>query len=136
MGSTPQYDLYAPNEIARAAGVPEADVIAALGGVRRFVGHSDAVRLGRQLERAAALRRGGDAIFPPGAPIPDASLFGIFSGAATLRRPAGVPLALSSTLHAGLIAFAIFLATFNLSSRAAVLKDDIRAEPMRLVFLA
>ena len=136
MGSTPQYDLYAPNEIARAAGVPEADVIAALGGVRRFVGHSDAVRLGRHLVRAAALRRGQDAGVPPGVVAPAGSLFGIFSGAAASRRPTGVPLALSSTLHASLIAFAIFLATFNLSPRAAVLRDDIRPDPMRLVFLA
>jgi len=136
MGSTPQYDLYAPNEIARAAGVPEADVIAALGGVRRFVGHSDAVRLGRHLVRAAALRHGQDAGVPPAAVTPAGSLFAIFSGAATSRRPTGVPLAVSSTLHAGLIAFAIFLATFNLSSRAAVLRDDIRPEPMRLVFLS
>ena len=58
MGSPTSYDLYSPGEIALAAGVPEADVLAALGGVRRFVGHADAVRLGRQLVRAAAAGRG------------------------------------------------------------------------------
>ena len=137
MGSTTPYDLYSPGEIARAADVPEADVIAALGGVRRFVGHSDAVRLGRHLARAAAVPRVQDAFVAAGAAIPAGSLFALFSNGAPLRRPTGVPLALSSTLHAGLIAFAVFLATFNLSSRAASFKPDDRpAEPMRLVFIA
>ena len=137
MGSTTPYDLYSPSEIARAAGVPEAEVIAALGGVSRFVGHSDAVRLGRQLARAAAVPRVQDAPVATGSAVPYASLFALFSNAVPSRRSTGVPLALSSTLHAGLIAFAVFLATFNLSSRAATLKTDDRpAEPMRLVFLA
>ena len=111
-------------------------MIAALGGVRRFVGHTDAVRLGRQLVRAAAVRRGQDPIVPIGAVPPTDSLFAIFSNAAVSRRPTGVPLALSSTLHASLIAFAVFLATFNLSPRAASLRDERPADPMRLVFLA
>src|SRR5262249_27297872 len=47
-----------------------------------------------------------------------------------------VPLAVSTTLHVALTAF-LFLATFNLAPRAAVLKaDDRPSEPMRLVFLA
>ena len=48
-----------------------------------------------------------------------------------------MPLALSSTLHASLIALAVFLATFDLSPRAASLRPDERpADPMRLVFVA
>jgi TonB family protein len=137
MGSTTPYDLYSPSEIARAAGVPEAEVIAALGGVRLFVGHADAVRLGRQLARAAAAPRIEDAPLAAGAAVPAASLFALFSDGVPSRRSTGVPLAVSSTLHAGLIAFAVFLATFNLSPRAATLKpDDGPAEPMRLVFIA
>jgi periplasmic protein TonB len=137
MGSQTPFDLYTPGEIALAAGVPEADVIAALGGVRRFVGHSDAVRLGRQLVRAATARQGQDTRLSTAALAPADSLFTLFSNASTSRRSAGVPLALSSTLHAGLIAFAVFLATFNLSSRAASLRPDDRpADPMRLVFIA
>jgi protein TonB len=137
MGSTTAYDLYSPGEIASAAGVLEADVIAALGGVRRFVGHADAVRIGRQLAHAAGVRTGRDAFVPAGAMAPAGSLFELFSDRAPRRRSAGVPLALSSTLHAGLIAFAVFLATFNLSSRAASLRaDDHPADPMRLVFVA
>jgi TonB family protein len=136
MRSTTPYDLYSPNEIARATGVPEADVIAALGGVRRSVGHSDAVRLGRQLARATGIRGGQDAVIATGAVGRTGSLFALFSDAAPSRRSTGVPLAVSSTLHAGLIAFAVF-ATFNLSSRAASLSaDDRPADPMRLVFIA
>ncbi len=137
MGSTTPYDLYSPGEIARAAGVPEAEVIAALGGVRRFVGHSDAVRLGRHLARGAAAPRVRDAFVATGAATtPAGPLFALFSSAVPSRRSTGVPLALSSTLHAGLIAFAV-LATFNLSSRAASLKPDDRpVEPMRLIFMA
>src|SRR5439155_5237456 len=52
-------------------------------------------------------------------------------------RKTGVPLAVSSTVHAGFIALAIFLATFGLNPRAASLRpDDRRADPMRLVFVA
>jgi periplasmic protein TonB len=136
MGHPPAYDLYSPGEIARAAGVSEADVIAALGGIRRFIGHSDAVRLGRHLARAAG-RHDQDTLVSPAPVTPAGSLFALFSTAAPSRRAAGVPLALSSTLHAGLIAFAVFLATLNLSPHAASLKTDERpADPMRLVFMA
>jgi protein TonB len=131
-------DFYAPREIAAAAGVSEADVLAALGGVPRFVSHADAVRIGRHL--VSAPRRAARPVESQAALGParksDTPLFSLFSEAAQSRRSAGVPLALSSTLHAGLIAFAVVLATFNLSPRAAVLVDDRPAEPMRLVFVA
>jgi protein TonB len=134
---TPSADFYAPREIAAAAGVSEADVLAALGGVRRFVSHADAVRIGRQL--ASAARRVARPVESPAAVgsarKSDASLFLLFSEVHS-RRSAGVPLAVSSTVHVGLIVFAVVLATFNLSPRAAVLVDDRPAEPMRLVFVA
>jgi len=132
-------DFYSPREIAAATGVPEADVVAALGGVRQLVGHADAVRIGRHL--AAAARRnarlaGSDAAVSPVRNADD-PLFSLFSETARSRRSAGVPLALSSTLHAGLIGFAVVLATFNFSPRAAsLLADDRTAEPMRLIFVA
>ena len=120
-------DLYSPGEIAQAAGVPEADVLAALGCARTLVPHAEAVRLGRIL----AQRGGGPR------PTAAGSLFGMFSDATPARRSTGVPLALSSTLHAGLIAVAVFIATFNLSPRAASLQPDDRpADQMRLVFVA
>src|SRR6266550_555768 len=132
----PAYDLYSPREIALAAGVPEADVIDAVGGdARQLVAHTDAVRLGRALVARASAAASAD----PDADTarPAATLFSLFSGAAPSRRPAGVPLAVSSTLHVGLIAAAIFIATFNLSPRAAALRtDDPPADPLRLVFVA
>jgi TonB family protein len=129
-------DSYSPREIALAAGVPERAVIAALGGVRQRVPHADAVRIGRQL--AAAGRTPGPAEPPVfgAAPALDGPLFSLFSDAARPRRSAGVPLALSSTLHAGLIAVGVFIATFNLAPRAASLPEERPAEPMRLVFVA
>jgi periplasmic protein TonB len=64
-------------------------------------------------------------------------LFSLFSGTARSTRSAGLPLALSSTLHASLIAFAVLLASLKLSPRAAsLIVDDRPAEPMRLVFVA
>ena len=126
MRSSSAHVVYSPVEIARAAGVPEADVKAALGRGRQLVAHDEAVRLGRMLvHRASGWREA------PG------SLFSIFSERAPARRSAGLPLALSSTVHAGVIAFALFLAAFDLSSRAATLQPDDRpADPMRLVFVA
>jgi TonB family protein len=130
-------DFYSPREIAAAAGVPEADVVTALGGVRGLLNHEDAVRLGRQLALAARRPR---AATPQSASLPAAKapgpLFSLFSESARAHRSTGVPLAVSSTLHAGVIVFAIFLASFNLSPRAASLSDDSPAEPMRLVFVA
>jgi TonB family protein len=137
-------DLYSPREIALAAGVPEADVIAALGATRHLIGHADAVRVGRMLayqatnrQRPAAPTVVRSSAPPPVRVSPDGPLFSLFDGAALSRRSAGLPLAVSSTLHAGVIAFAAFLATFNLSPRAAALRaDDRPADPMALVFIA
>src|SRR5687767_9160865 len=122
-------DLFSTREIALAAGVAEADVVAALGGARGLVGRVDAVRIGRMLVslQSQVASRQSAVVSRQSAP-----LFSLFTDAEPGRRKTGVPLALSSTLHAALIAFAVF-ATFNLSSRAEVLKDDDRpAEPMRL----
>ena len=130
-------DLYSPREIALAAGVPEADVLAALaaahGTSRRaadgrtvdaFVSHEEAVRIGRVLARAAARAAPGGATPEAGEPETH------------IPQSRGVPLAVSSALHAALVA-ALFLATFNLSPSAASLRPDDRpADPMRLVFLA
>ena len=126
MRSASAHHHYSPSEIARAAGVPVADVVVALGPARELIPHGEAVRLGRILvQRAGGARRG-----VPG------SLFSTFSDTAA-RRSTGVPLALSSTLHAGLIVFAVFIATFNLAPRAASLRPDDRpADLMRLVFVA
>src|SRR3954447_19848041 len=131
MRSASAQDSYTVREIALAAGVPDADVLAALGYSRALVPHAEAVQLGRMLVQRART-------FPAAGldSTPRASLFGMFSGGARGRRSTGVPLVLSSTLHASLIALGLFLATFDLTPRAASLRPDDRAEPMRLVFLA
>ena len=119
--------MYSPREIALAAGASEAQVVAALGGVDGYVRHADAVRIGQSLVAAARLRS---------LPAGTGRLFTLFSDGAPLGRSTGIPLAVSSTLHAGLFAVVIFLSTFNLAPRAAALKPDERpADPMRLVFL-
>jgi periplasmic protein TonB len=122
-------EVYSPREIALAAGVPEREVVAALGrGRHRYVLHSEAVRIGRML---AARRE--CAIAPPG-PNP---LFWMFSESQAGSRTNTVPLAVSSTLHIGLMAVVVFVATFNLVPRAATFTPENRpAEPMHLVFVA
>src|SRR6266567_456875 len=122
-------DVYSPREIALAAGVPEEQVVAALGGsVRTYVLHSEAVRVGRLLARRQVF---------PAVPAASHRLFALFSDAHGTSRPNPVPLALSSTLHVGAMLIGVFIATFNLAPRAATLPlDDRHADPMRLVFVA
>lgn len=137
MASMPASDLYSPREIALAAGVPEAQVLAALGETRRrtavwfgaevrprYITHADAVRIGRALRSARSEAH------------PLTALFSIFSDVApTIRSPR--VFAVSSTLHAGILAVFVFIATFNLAPHAAVLMPDTPpADLMRLVFLA
>ena len=82
---------YSPREIAQAAGVPESQVLTALGGVSGYVSHEERsanranTHCGRRIARRRLMR-------------PSSRSF----QAHTTRygRPA-VPLALSSTLHAG-----------------------------------
>jgi TonB family protein len=125
--SNPSTDVYSPHEIALAAGASEAQVLALLDGVSALVGHADAVRIGRALVSTAseaAVGRGSSTIFS------------IFSVAPAKRPSRGIPLALSSTLHVGFVAAAIFVATFGLTPTAATLDDEPRTKPTRLVFLA
>jgi len=128
MRSASARELYSTAEIARAAGVAEIDVRAALGGARQLVPHAEAVRIGRRLVQRAS---GG----PRSAGTPP--LFRMFADATPARRSTGVPFVVSSTLHASVLALAMFLAAFNLSPHAASLRPaDRPVDPMRLVFLA
>ncbi|HVH26599.1 MAG TPA: TonB family protein [Vicinamibacterales bacterium] len=109
---------YSPREIASAAGVSEAEVLAALQTVPRtprgYVRHADAVRVGRALAKAR---------------------FSIFTDRGRQRWATALPLAISSTLHGGVFLVAVFVATLGLTpTRATGVLD--RSEPMRLVFLA
>src|SRR4051812_40408123 len=109
-------EMYSPQEIARAAGVPVARVISALGDRDRFVSHAAAVELGRRLKH-----RG---------------LFSIFDEADRHPHPRA-PLALSSTLH-GLV-LAIVVTVFSLAPNPGAAPLEDAAPPpadMRLVFLS
>ena len=131
-------DLYSPAEIAQAAGVREADVRAYLSAGRGassgpgtanrplYLPHAEAVRVGAALVLASRTTpaRPGDALF---------SIFSANAHALGSRRV----FAVSSTLHATILAVVVFIATFNLVPRAAMLtRDDTRSDMMRLIFLA
>jgi TonB family protein len=111
-------ECYTSREIARAAGVPVKQVRAALNPSDRFVRHDEAVRLAQALIRS---RRAPFAIF---------------------RTPVephahGLPLALSSTLHALLVAGAVLITTFGFAPTATTqVPADPPADDMRLVFMA
>ncbi len=123
MHPNPAIDVYSPREIAEAAGVPEELVLDALDGVDALVPYADAVRIGREL----AVRAGAAGLGRTPA------LFSIFSSRSRSAHSKGAPLALSSTLHAGLVAAVIFITTFGLTPAATTLD---RPEPIRLVFMA
>src|SRR5262245_61147522 len=131
-----QTEVYSPREIALAAGVSEESVLAALARldgpatVDGFVRHADAVRLGRALAARDGQQTPAEAVVRGPRP-----LFALMAEGAETSRSSTVPLALSSTLHLGLIALVVFIATFNLAPRAATIADD-RPDPMHLVFLA
>jgi periplasmic protein TonB len=148
MRPAPQADLYSAGEIALAAGVSEAEVVAALGPLREFVTHADAVRVGRMLvQRIAPNPQPGFRTADSALRIPDSGFrtphTAVRTPQSTIRIPQstipqarGIPLIVSSAVHAAAIAVLLF-ATFNLAPRAAGLRvDDRPADPMRLVFLA
>jgi protein TonB len=130
-------EAYSPREIAQAAGVPVDRVIAALGRRQHegvFVPHAEAVRIGR------ALMPSGDS-GPVELPSAIASrdpkaLFLIVEMGRTSHRSKGVPLAVSGTLHAGLIAAVVFITTFGLAPTATTLATDSRREDLHMVFIA
>ena len=55
MHPNPVTDVYSPDEIARAAGVPEDAVVAAVGGATALVPLGDAIRIARTLRRTHAV---------------------------------------------------------------------------------
>jgi len=132
MSPAPSLELYSIREIALAARVSEAEVVAAVRGrlddkAKRFISFDDAVRIGRALVSAsrpeAAVR------------VQPTQLFSQWESS-TRQRHAALPLALSSTFHAGFLVLAIFLTTFDLTPRAAAFRGETdRFDPMRLVFL-
>jgi TonB family protein len=127
-------EFYSPAEIARAAGIPVAEVVAALGQPDALVAHEDAVQLGRKL------KGGWTALVPEptAAPEPGAeevrSLFAVYDQRA--EGPArGVPLAVSSSLHAAVVGVVLFVTTLGLTPAARALDPGPRSDT-RLVFIA
>ena len=118
-------DVYSLREIARAAGVSEAQA-RAMAGADRLLTAPDAVRLGRAL---VARRRAST-------PFVETPLFSHVADATSFTGLAGrgVPLAVSGSLHLALLASIIFVLGFR-TSAAAPARDEIAA-PMHLVFLA
>jgi periplasmic protein TonB len=101
-------------------GVPETRVRALLGNGVDFLSHREAVALGRRLV----------ADHQPG----NRGIFSIFDG--VTRHRSRLPFALSSTLHAGVFAAAVFVFTFGPSPVATTLNTFVTpSEPMRLVML-
>jgi TonB family protein len=130
MRSNPAGDLYSAREIALAAGVAEADARAALitaGFPDAHVQRSTAVQIGRAL-----VARARESAVPTTPPL----LFSLFSRAAGPTRPTGMPLAVSGTVHAGVIAGAVLLAALGTTSTAATPVIEIDNEPLRFVFIA
>jgi periplasmic protein TonB len=134
MSPAPSPELYSLREIALAARVSEAEVIAAIrSGVgekwsipvsTRSIPFDDAVRIGRALALGSRAK--------PAAP----QLFSHWEST-TQPRQAALPLALSSTFHVGFLMLAIFLTTFDLTPRAAAFRGETETfDPMRLVFFA
>lgn len=122
-------EYFSPREIAEAAGVSERQVLAALGtptrGASRYVSPEDAVRIGRALQQLQQSQ---------GSQAPVFSIFDIFNGG---RRPraTGLPLVVSSALHAGVFVAAVFLASVGLTPAAATALNT-RFDSMPLVFVA
>ena len=134
-------EVYSPRDIATAAGVPEAHVLALLArgeirsvaaltgaagvGFETFVPHSEAVRAVRAL-------RGGDVVVAPGSD----PLGRLLSPSLAQPRATTVPMLVSSSLH-GLVLVAVMVIG-SLGFTAADERTDViepRAEPVRLVYL-
>ena len=116
-------DVFSAAEIARVAGVRARDVrdLAATGLIQSSGGHffspADAVAAVRTLK--------GQSI------VVERPLFRPVSG---VRREPGMPIALSGTLHAAMVAAFVLVASLGMTRTQALVSQDEKNE-MRLVFL-
>jgi periplasmic protein TonB len=130
-------EAYSPREIAEAAGVPVEQIAAALGcgpHDRVFVAHAEAVRIGRALVGRDVGR--SERPVAQAAPRDPKALFSIVEIGRTSHRSKGLPLAVSGTLHAGLIAAVVFITTLGLAPTTTTLVTESRAEDLHMVFIA
>jgi TonB family protein len=147
---TDKTEVYSPREIARAAGVPLARVVAAIGSADILVGHAEAVRVGRALAatewvaprigyRSSASETLSDARSSPAAAsrVMQAPLFATLTTHSAAPRARSLSFALSSTVHAGMVGVGVFLTSLSLSPTAAVLSTEpLPDDKLRLVYLA
>jgi periplasmic protein TonB len=116
-------DVFSADEIARAAGVRARDVRAlADGGViqplpgGRYFSATEAVTAVRSLGA--------------GVPAPERPLFRPSGG---LRRQPGMPIAVSGSLHAAMLALIVFVASVGATTQARTVPEDLKN--LRMVFL-
>ena len=122
-------ELYSPQEIARAVGVPVERVFFALGRRPPFVLHDEAVRVGRSILKQIHPGVREDSAQP----VRQGGLFATIERSAS-SGPRGLSLALSSTAHAGLVGAIVFLTSFSLAPEATT-QAQTPVEPVHLVFL-
>ena len=125
-------DVFSVRELAQAAGVSVGRVreLVASGAIRsidgEFVIQPEAVRAGRALSAGISVA----ASAPVVADRP------LFSPPSAAHRSTGVPLALSSTLHAALVVGTVFITTVGITQTAALTTPLEKSEPLRMVFIA
>ena len=130
-------EVFTAAEIARAAGVPEAEVLALIeaGAIcsvpiqsrEPLVASAEAVRAGRALVAGLPLAAG----LASGPPPP------LFTARPQVAGTARAPFAISTVAHAGMIAAVVIATTLGLGRPVQSASDD-RLEPqkLRLVYLA
>jgi TonB family protein len=129
-------EVYSPREIARAAGVTEERVRAVLGTADGFVPYSDALRLARNLRAASDSPVEATQPAPGGSSDVRPALFTIFGPNGRKPRAQSVPLAVSGTLHLGIVVLVVLVTSLGLAPTAKTLAiTEERPADMHLVFL-
>jgi protein TonB len=122
----PLPDVFSAAEIASAAGVRPADVQTLVGsGIVRPIGSANR-RFFSPIEAVAAVRALSAQVSAAERPL--------FRPASGLRRNAGMPIAMSGTLHAALAGVLVLLTTLGMAQPQARVSALDRKE-MRMVFL-
>lgn len=129
-------DVYAPHELARAAGVPLGRVracideghIATIDG--EFIAHTEAVRVGRALKAGVPMLPG------QGGSVPVSRTSSLFATRMPMRRAAGLPVAVSSVAHALIAVLVVFFVMPGVGGEEVTDAMHLRREPARLVYLA
>ena len=136
MSNSPVSDVFSVRELALATGASVAEISAWIesGAIRTlpvgngatWISGAEAVRAGREIRLGTI-----------GLSLPSAADKALFATKSTASRAFRGPLAVSSSMHAALIAAAVLATTLGLGQASAVSRaDDVRPEKMRLVYLA